>query len=86
MKRFKAIASCVRTAFLISVGVGMWALSYNIITLKRELHDIYILHIHQAQQIDTLLNIRLREGREEDQEWLRKTREQYKDINTTIRK
>ena len=81
MKLLKSIAPCVRTAFLISVGLGMWALSYNVIGLKRELHDIYLLHIHQAQQIDTLLNIQLREVREEDQEWLRETRERYKDIN-----
>tara|TARA_R100001377_G_scaffold73895_1_gene50062 strand:+ start:2273 stop:2521 length:249 start_codon:yes stop_codon:yes gene_type:complete len=81
MKLLKSIAPYVRTAFLISVGVGMWALSYNIGTLKREIHNIYTLHIYQAQQIDMLLNIQLREGREVDQEWLLKTREKYKDIN-----
>tara|TARA_R110000803_G_scaffold157124_1_gene221576 strand:- start:4433 stop:4702 length:270 start_codon:yes stop_codon:yes gene_type:complete len=80
MKLLKSIAPYVRTAFLISVGVVMWALSYNVMALKRDIHDIYVLHVYQSQQIDILLNIQLREARVIDQEWLRETREKYKDI------
>jgi hypothetical protein len=58
----------------------MWALSYNVMALKRDIHDIYVLHVYQSQQIDILLNIQLREARVTDQEWLRETREKYKDI------
>jgi type II secretory pathway component PulL len=47
--------------------------------IRKELEEIYILHIHQAKQIDILLNLRLRESREEEQEWLRKTKEEYSD-------
>lgn len=47
--------------------------------IRKELEEIYILHIHQAKQIDVLLNLRIRESREEEQKWLRETREKYSD-------
>ena len=79
---FNTLAPYIHIAFLISVAVGMWALAYNINGLKKEMRDIYILHIHQAEQINILLNLRLRESREKDQEWLRETRERYEKLNS----
>jgi hypothetical protein len=38
---------------------------------------MYTLHVYQAKQIDMLLNIRLRESREEEQAWIQKTKEKY---------
>jgi hypothetical protein len=40
-----------------------------------------MLHINQAKQIDVLLNLKLRESREKEQEWLRETRERYEKLN-----
>jgi len=79
MKLLKSIAPYVYVAFLVTVAVGMYALTYSVNELKKEIREIYTLHIHQAGQIDTLLNIRLRESREQEQVWLQKTREKYKD-------
>tara|TARA_R100001377_G_scaffold22947_1_gene12378 strand:- start:2531 stop:2797 length:267 start_codon:yes stop_codon:yes gene_type:complete len=77
MKLLKSIAPYVYSVFLVTVTVGMCALAHSVNELKKEIHEIYTLHIHQAGQIDILLNIRLREGREEEQAWIEKTREKY---------
>jgi uncharacterized protein YpuA (DUF1002 family) len=60
----------------------MWTLTYSISDLKKEINNVYILHIYQARQIDILLNLRLRESREKEQEWLRETRERYDKLNS----
>ena len=78
---FNTLAPYIHTAFLVSVAVGMWALTYSISGLKKEINNVYILHIYQAKQIDILLNLRLRESREKEQEWLRETREKYEKLN-----
>ena len=80
MKLLKSIAPYVYVAFLVTVSVGMYALTYSVNELKKEIREIYTLHIHQAGQIDTLLNIRLRESREEEQAWIQKTKEKYKEL------
>lgn len=80
MKLFKSIESYTQTSLFLTVVFVMLALAYSMQTLKRDIHDIYVLHIHQSQQIDILLNIQLREARITDQEWFRETREKYKDI------
>ena len=80
MKLLKSIAPYVYVAFLVAVAVGMYALTYSVNELKKEIREIYTLHIHQAGQIDTLLNIRLRESREEEQAWIQKTKEKYKEL------
>jgi uncharacterized protein YpuA (DUF1002 family) len=79
---FNALAPYVHAVFLISVAVGMWTLTYSISDLKKEINNVYILHIYQAKQIDILLNLRLRESREKEQEWLRETRERYEKLNS----
>ena len=79
---FNVLAPYVNAAFLISVAVGMWTLTYSISDLKKEINNVYILHIYQAKQIDVLLNLRLRESREKEQEWLRETRERYDKLNS----
>ena len=79
---FNTLAPYIHTAFLISVAVGMWTLAYSISDLKKEINNVYILHIFQAKQIDVLLNLRLRESREKEQEWLRETRERYDKLNS----
>ena len=81
MKLLKSIAPYVRMAFIVSIAAGMWGLAYSINGLKKEMHQIYILHIHQAEQINILLNLQIRESREKEQEWLRETRDQYKRLN-----
>ena len=81
MKLLKSIAPYVRSALLITIAIGMWVLAYNIHDIKKEINNVYILHIHQAKQIDVLLNLKLRESREKEQEWLRETREKYDKIN-----
>ena len=78
---FNTLAPYIHAAFLVSVAVGMWALTYSISGLKKEIHNIYILHINQAEQINILLNLQLRESREKEQEWLRETRERYEKLN-----
>jgi hypothetical protein len=68
---------------LIGVSVVMAMQSHRMAednrAIRKELEEIYILHIHQAKQIDVLLNLRIRESREEEQKWLRETREKYSD-------
>ena len=81
MKLLKSIAPYVRSALLITIAIGMWVLAYNIHDIKKEINNVYILHINQAKQIDVLLNLKLRETREKEQEWLRETREKYDKIN-----
>ena len=73
----KSIAPYAYSAFLIAVAIGTSSLAYSIDELKKEIHEIYTLHTHQASQIDILLNIRLRESREEEQAWIKKTKEKY---------
>ena len=80
MKSLKSIAPYVYATFLVAVAVGMYALAYSVNELKKEIREIYTLHVHQAGQIDTLLNIRLRESREEEQAWIQKTKEKYKEL------
>ena len=65
------------SAFLITVAVGMSSLAYSVNELKKEIREIYNLHVVQAKQIDTLLNLRIRESREEEQAWIKKTKEKY---------
>ena len=81
MKLLKSIAPYVRSALLITIAIGMWVLAYNIHDIKKEINNVYILHINQAKQIDVLLNLKLRETREKEQEWLRETREKYDKLN-----
>lgn len=81
MKLLKSIAPYVRAALLITIAIGMWVLAYSIHDIKKEINNVYILHINQAKQIDVLLNLKLRESREREQEWLRETREKYDKIN-----
>jgi uncharacterized protein YpuA (DUF1002 family) len=81
MKLLKLIAPYVRAALLVTIAVGMWVLAYSIHDIKKEINNVYILHINQAKQIDVLLNLKLRESREREQEWLRETREKYDKIN-----
>jgi|TARA_B110000902_G_scaffold199362_1_gene226322 hypothetical protein len=73
----KSIAPYVYSAFLITVAVGMSSLAYSVNELKKEIREIYNLHVVQAKQIDTLLNLRIRESREEEQAWIKKTKEKY---------
>jgi len=79
MKLLKSIAPHMYVAFLIAVAVGMYALTYSVNELKKEIREIYTLHVQQAAQIDILLNLRLRESREEEQAWIQKTKEKYKE-------
>lgn len=81
MKLLKSIAPYVRAALLITIPIGVWVLAYSIHDIKKEINNVYILHINQAKQIDVLLNLKLRESREREQEWLRETREKYDKIN-----
>ena len=81
MKLLKSIAPYVRAALLITIAIGMWVLAYSIHDIKKEINNVYILHIYQAKQIDVLLNLKLRESREKEQEWLRETRERYEKLN-----
>ena len=81
MKLLKSIAPYVRAAFLITIAIGIWVLAYSIHDIKKEINNVYILHIYQARQIDMLLNLKLRESREQEQEWLRETREKYDKTN-----
>jgi hypothetical protein len=81
MKLLKSIAPYVRAAFLITIAIGIWVLAYSIHDIKKEINNVYILHIYQAKQIDMLLNLKLRESREQEQEWLRETREKYDKTN-----
>lgn len=81
MKLLKSIALYVRSVLLITIAIGMWVLAYNIHDIKKEINSVYTLHIYQAKQIDVLLNLRLRETREKEQEWLRETREKYDKLN-----
>tara|TARA_R110002110_G_scaffold298481_1_gene512865 strand:+ start:1571 stop:1858 length:288 start_codon:yes stop_codon:yes gene_type:complete len=81
MKLLKSIAPYVRAAFLITIAIGIWVLAYSIHDIKKEINNVYILHINQAKQIDVLLNLKLRETREKEQEWLRETREKYDKLN-----
>tara|TARA_R110002167_G_scaffold342997_1_gene551884 strand:- start:269 stop:538 length:270 start_codon:yes stop_codon:yes gene_type:complete len=73
----KSIAPYAYPAFLITVAVGMYSLAYSVNELKKEIREIYILHVFQGRQIDTLLNLRIRESREEEQAWIKKTKEKY---------
>jgi len=79
---FNTLAPYIRAALLVSIATGMWVLAYNISDIKKEINNVYILHIYQAKQIDVLLNLRLRENREKEQEWLRETRERYDKLNS----
>jgi uncharacterized protein YpuA (DUF1002 family) len=79
---FKTLAPYIRSALLVSIATGMWVLAYNINDIKKEINNVYILHIHQAKQIDVLLNLKLRESREKEQEWLRETKERYEKLNS----
>mgnify|MGYP003151243783 FL=1 len=81
MKLLKSIAPYVRAALLITIAIGMWVLAYSIHDIKKEINNVYMLHINQAKHIDVLLNLKLRESREQEQEWLRETREKYDKIN-----
>ena len=81
MKLLKSIAPYVRSALLITIAIGIWVLAYSIHDIKKEINNVYILHIYQAKQIDMLLNLKLRESREQEQEWLRETREKYDKTN-----
>ena len=76
----KLIAPYSYPIFLVAVAIGMNTLAYSVGELKKEIHEIYTLHAHQASQIDILLNIRLRESREEEQAWIQKTKEKYKEL------
>tara|TARA_R110000744_G_scaffold41887_1_gene94977 strand:- start:199 stop:504 length:306 start_codon:yes stop_codon:yes gene_type:complete len=78
---FKTLALYIRSVLLITIAAAMWVLAYNIHDIKKEINNVYTLHINQAKQIDVLLNLRLREVREKEQEWLRETREKYDKIN-----
>ena len=62
---------------MVAVAIGMNTLAYSIGELKKEIREVYRLHVFQAKQIDTLLNLRIRESREEEQEWIEKTKEKY---------
>ena len=73
----KSIAPYAYPAFLITVAVGMSSLAYSVNELKKEIREIYILHVFQGRQIDALLNLRIRESREEEQAWIKKTKEKY---------
>ena len=73
----KSIAPYAYPAFLITVAVGMYSLAYSVNELKKEIREVYILHVFQGRQIDTLLNLRIRESREEEQAWIKKTKEKY---------
>tara|TARA_R110000744_G_scaffold20622_6_gene54113 strand:+ start:163 stop:432 length:270 start_codon:yes stop_codon:yes gene_type:complete len=73
----KSIAPYAYPAFLITVAVGMYSLAYSVNELKKEIREIYILHVFQGRQIDALLNLRIRESREEEQAWIKKTKEKY---------
>ena len=79
---FKTLALYIRSALLISIATGMWVLAYNISDIKKEINNVYILHIYQAKQIDVLLNLKLRESREKEQEWLRETKERYEKLDS----
>jgi len=79
---FKTLAPYIRSALLIAIAAGMWALAYSVNDVRKEINNIYILHIHQAEQINILLNLQLRESREKEQEWLRETRERYEKLNS----
>ena len=76
----KSIAPCSCPIFLVAVAIGMNIIAYSVSELKKEIREVYTLHIHQARQIDILLNIRLRESREEEQAWIQKTKEKYKEL------
>lgn len=78
---FKTLAPYIRSALLISIATGMWVLAYNIHDIKKEINNVYILHINQAKQIDVLLNLKLRENREKEQEWLQETRDRYEKLD-----
>ena len=78
---FKTLAPYIRSACLISIAAGMWVLAYNISDIRKEINNVYILHMYQAKQIDILLNLKLRESREKEQEWLRETKERYDKLN-----
>jgi len=77
MKLLKSVAPYAYPVFLIAVAVGMSSLAYSVNELKKEIREVYRLHVFQAKQIDTLLNLRLRESREEEQAWIQKTKEKY---------
>jgi|14BtaG_2_1085337.scaffolds.fasta_scaffold114348_2 uncharacterized protein YpuA (DUF1002 family) len=81
MKLLKSIAPYVRAALLVTIAIGMWVLAYSIHDIRKEINNVYMLHINQAKQIDVLLNLKLRESREKEQEWLRETRERYEKLN-----
>ncbi len=78
---FKTLAPYIRSALLISIATGKWVLAYNIHDIKKEINNVYILHINQAKQIDVLLNLKLRENREKEQEWLQETRDRYEKLD-----
>ena len=70
--------------FAVVILIGVMAFQLHQVNednraIRKEMEEIYILHIHQAKQIDVLLNLRIRESREEEQNWLRKTRQEYSD-------
>jgi len=73
----KSIAPYSYPIFLVAVAIGMNTLAYSVGELKKEIREIYNLHVVQAKQIDTLLNLRIRESREEEQAWIKKTKEKY---------
>ena len=73
----KSIAPYSYPIFLVAVAIGMNILAYSVNELKKEIREIYNLHVVQAKQIDTLLNLRIRESREEEQAWIKKTKEKY---------
>jgi len=82
MKLLKSVAPYVRAALLIAIASGMWALTYSINNIRKEITNIYVLHMYQARQIDVLLNLQLRESREKEQEWLRETRDRYEKLDS----
>ena len=82
MKLLISVAPYVRAALLIAIASGMWALTYSINIIRKEITNIYVLHMYQARQIDVLLNLQLRESREKEQEWLRETRDRYEKLDS----
>jgi type II secretory pathway component PulL len=79
LRRKLGFAVIVLIGVSVVMAVQLHRMAEDTRAIRKEMEELYILHINHATQIDILLNLRLRELRPEEQEWLRKTKEEYSD-------